>query len=116
MISASGSGPFPPPESTRRGAAPRSKSRMPIFSRRRSAAEPRQPRTTTAPSSEHLTAIDGDVLAGDPAGQRRGEEQRNLRDFLRLAEPAERDAPEDAAVEVRIVGLDPRPSAARKFD
>src|SRR6201987_630833 len=116
MISASGSGPRPPPESTSSGAAPASKSRVPIPNRRFSAVEPGQPRTTMASGLEHLPAIDGDVLAGDPAGKRRAQEQRNLSDFLRSAEPAERDASEDAAVEVRIVGLGPRPGAAGEFD
>src|SRR6516225_4538071 len=101
MTSASGSGPLPPPESTSSGAVPASKSRMPISTRRSSAAGPRQPRTTIASALQHLPAIDGDVLAGDPAGERRAQEQRNLRDFLRSAEPAERDASEDAAVKVR---------------
>src|SRR5204863_6223009 len=114
--SASGVGPLPPPESTSSGAAPRSKTRRPISSRRRSAAGPRQPRTTIASASQHLTAIDGNILAGDPAGERRRKEQRNLRDFLWVAEPAERDASEDAAVQVRIVGLDPGPGAAGEFD
>src|SRR5438309_8305788 len=98
MASASGSGPPPPPERTSSGATPRSKSRMPISSRRRSAAEPRQPRTTIASALQHLAAIDGDILAGDPAGERRAQEQRDLRHLLRPAEAAEWDAPEDAAV------------------
>src|SRR3954464_3764997 len=116
MISASGTGPLPPPESKRSGAAPRSKSRMPSSNRRRNDAGPRQPSTTIASTSEHLPAIDGNILAGNPAGQRRGGEQRDLRHLLWMAKPAERDASEDAGVKVRIVGLGARPGAARKFD
>src|SRR6516165_6676385 len=54
-------------------------------------------------SLEHLAAIDRDVLAGDPAGERRTKEQCNLCYLLRPAEAPERDASEDAAIEVRIV-------------
>src|SRR5438105_13819665 len=105
MISASGNGPFPPPESTSSGAAPRSKSRMPSSNRRRNAAGPRQPSTTMASTSEHLPAIDGNILAGDPAGQWRRKEECKLRDFLWMAEPAARDAPEYAGLQGRIVVL-----------
>src|SRR6266853_6322204 len=123
MNSASGSGPPPPPESTSSGAAPFSNSRMPISSRRFSAPGPRQPRTTMASAtggraepSQHLPAIDGDVLPADPAGERREQEQRDLRHLLRPAEPSERDAPENAAVKVRIIRLGPGPRPAGEFD
>src|SRR5437763_10384840 len=66
--------------------------------------------------SQHLPAIDGDVLAGDPAGERRTQEESDLRHLLRPAEPSERDAPENAAVEVRIIRLGPGPGAAGEFD
>src|SRR3954453_24201460 len=109
MISASGTGPLPPPESKRSGAAPRSKSRMPSSNRRRNDAGPRQPSMTMASTSEHLPAIDGNILAGDPAGQRRGEEQRDLRHLLRRLEQAERVEVTDAVIKLRHAGMGARP-------
>ena len=77
MYSASGTGPVPPPESTSNGAAPSRYSWI-ARSTRRASAEPRQPRTTIASAdradgrrSEHLSAIDGDVLTSHPAGEGR---------------------------------------------
>src|SRR6266481_971220 len=67
-------------------------------------------------ASEHLPAIDRDVLAGDPAGERRAQEERDLRHFLRMAQAPERDASENAAVKVRVVRLGPVPGTARKLD
>src|SRR5262249_33172473 len=65
--------------------------------------------------SEHLPAIDRDVLAGDPAGERRAQEQSDLRYLLRAAQPAKRDASEDAAIEVGIVQSGALPRAAGKL-
>src|SRR5204863_9527224 len=66
--------------------------------------------------SQQLAAIDRDRLTGDPAGERRGEERHDLRHLLRAAEPAERDAMQDGAVQRRVRGLAALPSAAGKFD
>src|SRR6266446_10132245 len=78
-----------------------------VFHRERSAGDE---------ASEHLPAIDGDVLAGDPAGERRTQEQSDLGYLLRAAQSAERDASEDAAVEVGIVQSGALPGAAGKLD
>src|SRR5207302_6838050 len=51
-----------------------------------------------ANGSQHLAAIDRDGLAGDPGGERRGEERHHLSHLLRPAEPTERDAAQDGAV------------------
>ena len=66
--------------------------------------------------SEHLAAIDGDGLAGDPAGEPRAQKQCDLRHLLRLAQPAEWDASEDAAIKVGVVEPRPLPGAAGKLD
>src|SRR5215472_14033424 len=70
-----------------------------------------------APSgAKHLAAVDGQGLPGDPAGERRCEEERDIGDLLRAAEPAEGNALEDALIERRIRGLALLPGAAGKLD
>src|SRR5207245_11323041 len=84
-------------------------------------ADPRAPTplavsAIAASGAEQLAAVDGDGLAGHPAGQRRGKEQRDVGDLLGPAEAAERDALEDPVIENRIAGLAGVPDAARKLD
>src|SRR6266478_3608033 len=67
-------------------------------------------------NSEHLPAVDRDVLAGDPAGERRAQEEHDLCYLLRAAQPAERDASKDAAIEVGVVQSGALPGAAGKLD
>ena len=67
-------------------------------------------------SLQHSPAVDRDALAGDPVGQRRGEEDDDLRHLLGTAEPAERDAAQDRVVKRRIVGLALLPAAAGELD
>ena len=69
-----------------------------------------------ADGPQHLAAIDGDGLAGDPGGERRGEERHHLRHLVWPAEPAERDAAQDGAVERRVGRLAALPGAAGKLD
>ena len=69
MISASGTGPLPPPESSNNGAAPARNSWIPRSSRLVNPAEPRQPSTTTAsapPLPGRLVVVSNGVGTLDP--------------------------------------------------
>jgi hypothetical protein len=46
---------------------------------------------------QHLPAVDRDVLAGNPMGERRAQEQGDLRHLVGPAAAAERDAAQKAA-------------------
>ena len=80
------------------------------------AAPSRAPAAAREASAQHLPAVDDDGLTGDPARQRRGEEEHDFGHFLRFTEPPERNAVQDRAIERRVVRAAPLPGAARELD